>query len=211
MPKYDIATGLPDLPPGLPDKEYNLVVPLYRAIANVATRAAALGNFVQYSPSELAYVNPLAALALDKTNRIIVKAGEALSYGSLVKLDVVDNKIVATKADNTVGTGAKAQACIDTPTGIPNGEFGEAVYMCGLCGGISGTTFGTTYYLGTAGVATNAQTVGTIQQAVGIGLGSAGMYLNIGADILVTVGIEGAGVGTKGLRIHMSDGTSYDI
>lgn len=215
MPKYDITSGLPDLPPGLPDKEYNLVSPLYRALSNVATRAAALGNFVQYSQSELGYVNPLAALSLDKTNRIIVKAGEALAYGTLVTLNVVDGAIVATKASNTVGTGARAQACIDSSGGLAIGQFGEAVYMQGICPGITGTTFGTTYFLGTAGAATNVATLDTIQQAVGIGLGTAGMYLNIAAEITSVVSIhthehhtDGA---IKSLSVHLSDGTSYII
>lgn len=211
MARYDITSGLPDLPPGLPDKEYNLVSPLYRALANVATKAASLGNFVQYDKAELSYVNPLAALNLDRTNRIIVKAGEALGYGVLVTLNVVSGAVVATKADNTVGTGARAQACINSPSGLALGEFGEAVYMQGICSGISGTTFGSTYYLGTAGTATTGQSIGTIQQAVGIGLGTAGMYLNIASELTVVVGIAVAGAGPKGLRVHLSDGTSYDI
>lgn len=211
MPKYDITSGLPDLPPGLPDKEYNLVSPLYRALSNVATRAAALGNFVQYSQGELSYVSPLAALNLDKTNRVIVRAGEALAYGTLVTLNVVSGVIVATKADNTAGTGARAQACINSPSGLTLDQYGEAVYMQGICPGITGTTFGTTYFLGTSGTATATQTIGTIQQAVGIGLGTSGMYLNIAAEILSVVAVTAAGAGVKGLRVHRSDGTSYDI
>lgn len=211
MPTFDLSSGLPDLPPGLPDKEYNLVVPLYRALSNVAQKAAALGNHVTYSRAELAVVSPLAALSLDRTNRIIIKAGEALDYGMLVSLEVVSGKVVATKADSTTGTGKIAQACVNTPGGIPLNGFGEAVYMQGLCPGISGTVFGATYYLGTAGTATNLQTAGTIQQAIGFGLGSAGMYLNIAAQTLGVVLVQVAGAGTKGLRVQMSDGTSYDI
>lgn len=182
--KYGISSGLPDLPAGLKDTDYNLVAPIYRAVNALAGAVSVQTGSVQYSPDELSSVNPLTNLRRDSlTRRVPIKAGEALSYGHLVYITVVDSKFVAYKADNTIATGKRAIACVDTPGGIALDAFGEAVFLTGICSGIGGTVFGDYYYLGTAGAAQNAVTPGTIQQPIGIGLGSAGLYLTIGATL----------------------------
>lgn len=209
MPTYDITSGLPELPVGLKDSDYNLVLPLYRAISNVAQKVATATNFVQYTDDELQRINPTTALRLDRTNIVTVKAGEPLTYGTLVALSVVDGAIVATKASNITTTGKRALACINTVTGLSLGDFGQAIFMQGLCPGISGSILGQTYYLGVDGQAVASQAVGTIQQVVGVGMGSAGLYLNIGLEITHVVAVSRPTATT--LRIHQNDGASYDI
>lgn len=179
--KTFITSGLPDLPPGLPDKEYNLVAPLYRGINTVAQKASQQTNAVQYSEAELAQIDPLVALKTFRNNRMVVKAGEALSYGHLVYLDFISGKLTAFKADNNKTTGKPAVGCVDAVGGLATGAFGEIVFLAGICPGISGSTPGQQYYLGSAGVAVNVPVPGAIQQLVGIGLGTAGLYLSVAA------------------------------
>lgn len=179
MPDFNISSGLPSYPAGLADKEAGLVLPLYRAVNSLAQQLSAQTGNVQYSASEMASVNQLTLLFSQRTQKIFVKAGEDLNYGTLVNLTIVSGKIVANKADATV-LSKPAHAVIDRPGGILTGAFGEAVFMEGKTEGITGTTFGTAYYLSTAGIAQSTPPVatGVLNQLVGIGLGSAGFYLS---------------------------------
>lgn len=207
--KYGITAGLPDLPAGLPDKEFNALAPVYRAIHTVAQQTARQANVVQYDPGELAKIDPLVGVKTDRNNRIVIKAGEALNYGHLVYLTAVGGTLVAYKADYDASTGHRAVACVASPSGLALNAFGEAVFMSGLCAGISGTVLGTQYYLGAAGVATAGVTSGKKQQAVGIGLGTAGLFLTITADIVAVVSVTTTAPNTH--EVVYSDGTVVTI
>lgn len=180
MPQYEITSGLPSYPPGLPDKEAALVLPLYRAVNSLAQYLSAATGNVSYEPSEQAQASQLTKLLDAKTQKIFVKAGEALSYGQMLALSVSGGKIVAHKASATT-LSRPALAVCDTVGGIPLNGYGEAVFMQGRTAGVAGTAFGTVYYLSTAGgiQATPPVATGVLNQIVGIGLGSEGFYLNI--------------------------------
>jgi len=180
MPKYNISAGLPSYPPGLQDKEAALVVPLYRATNSLAQFLSSATGNVEYAPGEQAQVNQLVKLLDGKTSKIFVQAGEALAYGSLLALSVSSGKIVAHKADATNLTRPALAVC-DQLGGIPNGGYGEAIFMQGRTAGISGTTFGAAYYLSADGQVqiTPPVATGVLAQIVGVGLGSEGFYLNI--------------------------------
>jgi len=180
VPKYQITAGLPNYPPGLPDKDAALVVPLYRAVNSLAQYISVASGAVEYSPAEQAQVSQLTTLLDSKTAKIFVKAAEPLTYGSLLALSIDAGKIVAHKADATNLTRPALAVC-DQVGGIDTGAFGEAVFMQGRTAGISGTTFGAVYYLSTAGQVQITPPVasGVLAQIVGVGLGSEGLYLNI--------------------------------
>lgn len=181
--KYGISSGLPDLPAGLKDPDYNLVAPIYRAVNALAGAVAVQTGSVQYSTAELSGVNPVDNIRRGSlTQRIPIKAGEALSYGHLVYLQSDGaGKFTAYKAD--ASTGKAAVACVDSPGGIALNGWGEAVFMTGVCSGIAGTTIGTQYYLSTGGLiqADMPTATGVLVQPVGIGLGTQGLYLNTSA------------------------------
>ena len=128
----------------------------------------------------------------------------------MLSLSVADGKIVAHKADGTVLTKPAHAAC-EAPDGISAGSFGPAVFMNGRVSGIAGTVFGATYYLSTGGLVQLAAptATGVLNQIVGIGLGSAGLYLAI-EPVAVRVAFmykPSASV----LRVLYTDGSSSDL
>ena len=180
MPEFSISSGLPSYPSGLSDKDAALVLPLYRAISNLAQQLSLLTGNVQYSPAEQAQVDQFTKLLAQRTQKIFVQAGEDLGYGNLVTLSLVSGKIVATKADATDVT-KPAHAVVDAPAGIANGTFGEAIFLQGRTAGIAGTTFAAPYWLSTSGQvqAVKPEGPGILTQYVGLGLGTAGFYADL--------------------------------
>jgi hypothetical protein len=180
MPKYDISSGLPSYPPGLSDKDASLVLPLYRSVNAIAQYLSFYTGRVQYTPAEQAQADQFTKLTDSATQKVFIKAGEALGYGNLVNLTVSGGKIVAFKADAT-NLARPAHAIVDVPGGIPLDGFGEAVFLRGRTMGVGGSTFGSVYYLSTGAAMqlTPPTAPGVLHQVVGIGLGSAGFYLNI--------------------------------
>lgn len=180
MPDYGLRTGLPDRPAAVTDKDASLVMPLYTAVNNLARNASEATGLVSYTQAELAQRSQVAGLRSGTANRLYARAIGALDYGKLVHLVLDVDKIGAEYADST--TNAKpAVGIVNAPFGIADNEFGEILLFTGFTAGVAGTTIGVLYYLGPAGVATAVRpaAVGTIIQAVGMGLGSAGLYLNI--------------------------------
>ena len=180
MPVYGIGSGLPALPSGLDDKDAALVKPIYLALNTVAKRVSETTGNVTYSQSEMENMSQLMSLFSQREQTIYVKAGEALAYGVLVTLSLSGGKIIAMKADSTDGT-KPAHAVIDAPLGLVLNEYGPAVFMSGRTAGVSGTVFGAQYWLGAAGAMQNTPPAvsGNLVQPVAIGLGTAGIYLNI--------------------------------
>lgn len=180
MPQFSISSGLPSYPSGLSDKDAALVLPLYRAISNLAQQLSLLTGNAQYSPTEQSQVDQFTKLLAQRTQKLFVEAGEALAYGNLVTLSLSGGKIVAFKADASDLT-KPAHAVIDAPAGLSIGEFGEAVFLQGRTAGISGTTFGAPYWLSTNGQvqAVKPEGPGIITQYVGLGLGTAGFYADL--------------------------------
>lgn len=182
MPKLGITSGLPALPAGLSDEKAALVIPLYRAIHNVAQQLSLTAGAVTYTQAELATLNPLSKLTSSATQRVIVKAAEDLSYGMLLNLAVdAQGLITAQKADYSLSL--PAHAVLESPQGVLTDSYGEALLMTGHTASIGGSVGGTFYYLSTAGlVQTPAPSVtGDMVQAVGVGLATRGFFLNISA------------------------------
>ena len=180
MPQFGIASGLPSYPSGLEDKDAGLVLPLYRSVNGLAQRLSEATGQVQYNAGEMAQVDQFSKLIDSRTNKLMIRANVNLSYGRLVNLFIAaDGKVVGRLANAT--TLRQAHAIVDTVGGIAVGEYGEVIFLRGKSSGIGGTTFGTTYYLSINGLTTATAPVatGALHQAVGMGLGSAGFYLDI--------------------------------
>lgn len=180
MPQFLVSSGLPDLPAGLNDKDSALVSPLYRAISALTQQLATLTGNVQYDQSEQSAMDQLGGVIDNKEQKIYVKALEAIGYGQLITLSIDGGKLAASVATGTVLT-KPAHALCDVPGGIAVGKYGMALFMRGKSTAVTGTALGTTYYLSTAGIlqATAPTADGVLNQVVAIGLGSAGIYLNI--------------------------------
>lgn len=180
MPQFSVSTGLPDLPSGLKDKEAGLVAPLYRAVGALAQQLSTLTGNVQFSAGELATIDQFAGLIDAREQRVYVKALETIPYGKLVSLEMSGGRVGAWLADATVLTKSASGIC-DQVGGIASGSYGTVVFMRGKSAGVAGTTLGTPYYLSTAGAiqSTSPTADGVLNQMVGIGLGSAGIYLDI--------------------------------
>jgi hypothetical protein len=209
MPQYQINSGLPSLPAGLPDKEAGLVIPLYRAINSLAQSISTVSGNVQFNETELAGLDQLGRLTVSNSQTITVKAAEALDFGSLLSLSIDAGKIVAHKADATILT-RPAHAICNKVGGIPLNGFGDAIFMQGKVSSIAGTTFGAVYYLSTAGQVQLAAPVatGVINQVIGYGLGSAGFYLDIEPAAKRPVLVYKFNATT--LRVLYADGTFTD-
>ena len=180
MPKFTIASGLPDLPSGLTDKEAGTVIPLYRAINSVAQQLSLQTGNVQYSQGELTNIDQLIGLTDSKEMQIYPKALEVIGYGNLVTLSLSAGKLCMMKATASDVTKPAHGICI-APEGVANGAYGTVLFLRGRTGAVSGTSVGTRYYLSTAGTMQTARPVApaVLTQHVAIGFGSAGIYLDI--------------------------------
>lgn len=181
MPNYRITTGLPQLPAGLPSKEFELVRPMYQAMNTMAQIISTTAGLVDFDQAELASRNQLASVLTQNHQKLYARSVVGtLAFGKIVTLYLVDGKICAQHADATNNT-RPAHGIVNVPQGIANNQFGEIMLMEGFSKGISGTALGQYYYLSTNGdvQAARPTAVGTIVQAVGFGLGSAGFYLSI--------------------------------
>lgn len=180
MPTFAISSGLPSYPVGLTDKEASQLVPIYRAVNALAQQVSIATDNANYSSSELANLDRFVSLTSAKSSKVTIKASVAIAYGSLLTLTASGSDILATVATNLTET-SWAHAVCDAPAGLAIGEYGSAIFMQGLCAGVSGSVFGAQYYLGVAGVLQSAKPTGTLKrvQPVAIGMGTAGIYLNI--------------------------------
>lgn len=180
MPKFTIASGLPDLPSGLTDKEAGTVTPLYRAINSVAQQLSLQTGNVQYSQGELANIDQLVGLTDGKEMQIYPKALEAIGYGNLVTLSLSAGKLCMMKATASDVNKPAHGICI-APDGVANGAYGTVLFLRGRTEAVSGTSVGTRYYLSTAGTMQTARPVApaVLTQPVAIGFGSSGIYLDI--------------------------------
>lgn len=210
MPEFNISSGLPSYPAGLSDKDAALVLPLYRAINSLAQQIAVQSGAVQYDAAEQASIDQFTKFTSQRTRKLFVKAGEALSFGNLVSLSIVSGKIVAFKADAT-NLSRPAHAIVDVPTGIALNAFGEVIFMQGKSSGVSGTSFGTAYYLSTAGQVQSTPPVatGVLNQRVGLGLGSAGFYFD--AEIIGRRVAYAYKFSPTVMRVLYTDGTYADL
>ncbi len=180
MPSYTISSGLPSYPVGLTDKEAGQLVPLYRAINALAQKMSEATGSITYSQGELGSLDKLIQLTDASATRVTIKAAAAIPYGALITLTASGSDVVATVASND-SASAWAHGICDSPSGLAIGEYGIAIFMHGKCAGVSGSVFGEQYYLSTAGAVQSTKPTGTgiRVQPVAIGLGTAGIYLNI--------------------------------
>lgn len=180
MPEYKVSSGLPAYPPNLGDKEASQLSPLYRAINGLAQKISSLTGEVKYSQAEYSQLDRLTGLTSARQSTVIIKAPAAIGYGQLVNLTASGADIIGAVADRT-NPILYAHAICSIPGGIAAGTYGPVTFMQGLCAGISGTIFGKQYWLSTAGLVqlTKPTATGELAQVVGIGMGSAGLYLNI--------------------------------
>lgn len=181
MPKYRITSGLPDSPASVEDKEYALLAPVYRAVSVLAQRLSMLTGNVTYSRTELAALSQLKHVQEDNANTIYPVAGEALTYGQLVNLHVVADKLTARLATNVSTGPLPAHAIVLNTAGGAVTDYVACRLLHGYCAGVAGAALGAQYWLGTAGAMQSSKptAAGTLQQAVAIGLGNAGVQLNI--------------------------------
>lgn len=185
MPTYEIKAGLPDRPSAVTDKEAALLMPLYIGIGNLARRVSTAIGAVSYTQTELAERSQIASLHSSQVNKIYPRAIGALAFGKIVHLVLDVDKIGAEYADATNNT-KPAMGIVSAPFGIADNAFGEVTLFTGYTSGISGSTVGVPYYLSTVGTVSAARpaAAGTIIQAVGFGLGTAGFYLTISSLFL---------------------------
>lgn len=210
MPTFNITSGLPTYPADLSDKDAALVIPLYRAINSLAQQLSLQSGNIQFDPTEQASVDQFSKFTSQRTRKLFIQAAEPLNFGQLVTLSLSGGKIVAHKADAT-NLARPAHAIVDVPTGLATGAYGEAIFMQGKSSGVTGTSFGTAYYLSTAGTVQSTPPVatGVINQLVGIGLGSAGFYFDaeiIGRRVAKTYKYSATVV-----RVLYTDGTYEDL
>lgn len=181
MPKFDLQSGLPTYPAGLSDEDASLVNPLYRAVAALTQQVSAATGIITYSPAEMAQADQFTKLISQRFTKIFAKASVNINFGQLVNLHLVGG-VVEARLANATTTGLPAHACCDVPSGLAAGQWGEFIFMTGRSAGIAGTTFGARYFLSTTPGAVQIGVpggVGNLIQIVGVGLGSAGFWLNI--------------------------------
>ena len=181
--EFELQTSLPPVPAGLPDKDAALLRPLYLAFHSLTQGISKEIGAVQYSDAELANLNQLSGLLSPRPRLIYPLAPSALAYGKVVNLYVSGGKIAARYADATDST-KPAHGVVDSPDGIAAGSYGKVILMEGLCQGITGSSLGQYYWLGTNGdiQAVPPSVPGSLRQGIGFGFNAGGFYLNISSD-----------------------------
>lgn len=185
MPEYNITTGLPQLPSTGDEKAFQLVSPLYMALNSLSKAVSQVSGQVEFSQAELAQRNQLGSVVTQNHRKVYALAPAALDYGKIVTLYLDSGKIAAQEADATDNTKV-AHGIVNNTAGIAAGQYGEIMLIEGFTLGIAGTTLGATYYLSTGGLVSTSRpaAAGSIVQAIGIGLGSAGFYMHISSLFL---------------------------
>lgn len=182
MPNYKITTGLPQIPPGMEEKDFSKFLPVYNSLNAIAQAVSIAAGNVEFNQEELSQRNQLGSLQAQNHRSVYPLAdGVTLNYGVLVNLYLNGGgKICARLADATDNT-KPAHGIVEESLGIASGDYGRVILVEGYTAGISGTTFGQYYYLGVTGLAQAGRpaAAGSIVQPVGVGLGSAGFYLHI--------------------------------
>ena len=179
--KFGIDVGLPQYPAGLTDKDAGLVVPLYRAISGLAQKASVATGQLQLSPAEMATSDQFDQLLTHRVNKLKVRAAEAIGYGQAVNL-LLNAGVVEAQLANATTSAKPCHGLCDVPLGLAVGEWGEIIFMNGRSQGVAGTVFGSRYFLSTTAGAVQLSpptTPGNLVQLLGVGLGSAGFYLQI--------------------------------
>jgi hypothetical protein len=178
MANYRVSTGLPQLPPPAYDtQDFAKFLPIYQALNALSTNLSSATGLVDYDQAELAERNQLGSLLVNNQQTIYPKAASSLGFGLLVNLFVSGGKILARPADASLGR--PAHGIVNEPDGIATNSFGKILFFEGHCLGVSGTSFGTPYYLGNAGLMTTPSPAPGYTQPVAWGLGSLGVYLRI--------------------------------
>lgn len=178
---YLIDSGLPTYPAGLSDKDASLVLPLYRAVNSLSQKVSVATGNIQTPTSEMPLTDQLDQLLSHRTNKVKVRAAEAVGFGQLVNLFLTGGVIEARLADATT-TSKPCHGICDVVTGLAAGQWGEIIFMSGRSQGIAGSVFGSKYYLSTTPGAVQLFAPGgggNLVQIVGVGLGSAGFYLQV--------------------------------
>jgi hypothetical protein len=177
--KFGIEVGLPQYPAGLEDKDAGLVLPLYRAISALAQKASVATGQVQLLPTEMATSDQFDQLLSHRFNKLKIRAAEPIGYGQAVNLLLNSGVVEAQLADATT-TAKPCHGLCDVPTGLTTGQWGEIIFMNGRSQGVAGTVFGARYFLSTTPGSVQLSppaTPGNLVQILGVGLGSAGFYL----------------------------------
>lgn len=177
--EYLIGSGLPSYPAGLTDKDAALVSPLYAAMTTLSQHVSVATGQVKLSAGDMVGLDRFDGVKIQNISKISVIVGEALTYGDLLTLAPAGANLVAMKATNA-DPAKFAMALCDTVGGLDLGESAQVLFLQGRTRGITGSLFGATYYLGTAGgVVAAPPGGGATVQIVGMGLSGAGFYLNI--------------------------------
>jgi hypothetical protein len=183
---YLIQSGLPDLPADQ-GKDGQLLTPVYQALNTLARNASVASGQVSLSAGEQQQLSQVARLLTQNHNVMNVVGLAALAFGKLVhlKFDGV-SKIGAELADST-NSSKPANGIVIQTNGISLGGFGDVLLFDGYTDSVAGSTIGQTYYLGASGNAqvTRPSASGSIVQAVGVGLGTAGFLLRISSLFLI--------------------------
>lgn len=181
MPNYNISTGLPQTPSGVPDADFNRLLPLYQALNTLARNLSEADGRVTFSQAELADRNQLGSIRSQNHRRIYPLFPAAIGYGKLVNLYVSGGKLAAQLADASVAR--PAHGIVNQQSGAAIGDYAEVILVEGFSNGIAGSVLGTFYWLSTNGDVQVAMPGVGVKQQVGFGLGSAGFYLHIQAPI----------------------------
>lgn len=177
--EYLIGSGLPAYPAGLSDKDSALVTPLYSAVNTLAQQLSLATGQVKFSAADATGLDRFDGVKITNLSKVSVIAGEALAYGDLLALTPSGANLIALKATNA-DPAKFALALCDTVGGLASGVATQVLFLQGRTRGITGSIFGATYYLGTAGgVVAAPPSGGATVQIVGMGLSGAGFYLNI--------------------------------
>jgi hypothetical protein len=181
--KHKLETGLPDLPFGLPDKEFAMLSPLYRALQSLAVATSKASGLTTYSPAYYEKLKLRDTATVARMNYIPVRAGESILFGEPVNLYQVSGELLARRAMAADNTKICVALCGEEG-GITSGAFGKC-YLGGCYLPIPTSDFGPMYLAPTGGYAINRPTTaGQIVQAVGFALGSHGLFFS--PDFLFT-------------------------
>ena len=171
--------SLPKLPDTNDPKLYEQLEPLYIALHSVNKNFIyACGvNRIAATDYEKYNENP-ALIQPHNLNRLIVTAGVALSFGSLINLHLDGSTVKARLAVGGSTADYRAMGFCNVPGGVDAGDLVEVIIGTGLLA-VEGATVGGWYYLSTsAGTLTVTAPGSGLIQTVGHGILPGYVYIN---------------------------------
>jgi hypothetical protein len=179
--RYRIGTGLAEFPTGGDEDIKQMLVPLYRAINELAKQLSDITGLTEFAQGDIQGMSTLLEHDQFRLQKFSFIAAEPITYGKLVHLDSTADESKVWLASSLNSVNRPAHGVCTEQQATASGLRCRVQLFQGLVTGLSGLSPGTMYYLGATGTysATPPSLVTNFQQKVALAIRSDMLVVNI--------------------------------